>query len=204
MQKDVDSFVVWMENTLDTHAKGPKAGYVPIERLNRTEYAATVKALVGVDVNAKEILPQDIQVEGFDNIADALSVSPSFLDQYVTAARQVARLAVGNPNSRVTGVKFSVGANRNPVNPLPPGTSSNGIRFTHNFPADGEYRINIRNLGVGPYTASLENEETLVIMLDGRIVFRKPIGGPADQALADRQAGTGRSLIMDRFSKIPV
>ena len=50
-QKDVDSFVAWMENTLDSHAKGPKAGYVPIQRLNRTEYAASVKALVGVDVN---------------------------------------------------------------------------------------------------------------------------------------------------------
>jgi len=202
-QKDVDSFVVWMENTLDTHAKGPGAGYVPIQRLNRTEYAATVKALVGVDVNAKEVLPQDIQVDGFDNIADALSVSPSFLDQYVTAARQVARLAVGNPNPRVTGVKYSVGASQNPANPLPPGTIG-GIRFTHNFPADGEYRINIRNLGVGPYTASLENESTLVIMIDGRIVFRKTIGGRADQALADRQAGTGRALIMERFSKIPV
>ena len=71
---------------------------MPIQRLNRTEYAATVKALVGVDVNAKEILPQDIQVEGFDNIAAALSVSPAFLDQYITAARQVAQLAVGNPN----------------------------------------------------------------------------------------------------------
>ena len=202
-QKDVDSFVAWMENTLDTHAKGPKAGYVPIQRLNRTEYAATVKALVGVDVNAKEILPQDIQVDGFDDIADALSVSPAFLDQYVTAARQVARLAVGNPNPRLTGVKYSVGASRNPAIPLPPGTSG-GIRFTHNFPADGEYRMNIRNLGVGPYTASLENESTLVIMIDGGIVFRKPIGGPADQALADRQAGTGRALIMERFSKIPV
>src|SRR6185369_15354470 len=90
-QKDVDSFVAWMENTLDSaaaaNAKGPKAGYVPIQRLNRTEYAASVKALVGVDVNPKEVLPQDIQVEGFDNIADALSVSPAFLEQYVTAAR---------------------------------------------------------------------------------------------------------------------
>ena len=87
-QKDVDSFVAWMENTLDSHAKGPKAGYVPIQRLNRTEYAASVKALVGVDVNVKDILPQDIQVDGFDNIAAALSVSPAFLDQYITAARQ--------------------------------------------------------------------------------------------------------------------
>ena len=45
-QKDVDSFVAWMENTLDSHAKGPKAGHVPIQRLNRTEYAASVRALL--------------------------------------------------------------------------------------------------------------------------------------------------------------
>src|SRR5262245_6729784 len=44
-QKDVDSFVGWMENTLDTHANGPRAGRVPIQRLNRTEYVASVKAL---------------------------------------------------------------------------------------------------------------------------------------------------------------
>ena len=203
-QKDVDSFVAWMENTLDTHAtRSQGAGYVPIQRLNRSEYAATVKALVGVDVNAKEVLPQDIQVEGFDNIATALSVSPAFLDQYVTAARQVARLAVGSPNPRVSSVKYSIAANQNPDDPLPLGTRD-GIRFKHNFPADGEYRITINDLAVGPYTAALENASTLVILIDGRIVFRKPIGGPEDQALADRTAGTGRSQIMDRFSKIPV
>jgi Protein of unknown function (DUF1592)/Protein of unknown function (DUF1588)/Protein of unknown function (DUF1595)/Protein of unknown function (DUF1587)/Protein of unknown function (DUF1585)/Planctomycete cytochrome C len=202
-QKDVDSFVAWMENTLDTHTNGPRAGYVPIQRLNRTEYAATVKALVGVEVNAKEVLPQDIQVEGFDNIATALSVSPAFLDQYVTAARQVARLAVGSANPRVSSVKYSITANQNPDEPLPPGTRG-GIRFKHNFPADGEYRINIHDLAVGPYTASLENESTLVITIDGRIVFRRSIGGPEDQALADRMAGTGRAQIMERFSKIPV
>jgi hypothetical protein len=207
MQKDVDSFVVWMESTLDTHAAGPNAGrtagYVPIQRLNRTEYAATVKALVGVDVNAKEVLPQDIQVEGFDNIATALSVSPAFLDQYVSAARQVARVAVGNPNPRVSSVKYSIAANENPDEPLPLGTRG-GIRFKHDFPADGEYRITINNLAVGPYSNALENESTVVIMIDGGIVFRKPIGGPADLSLADRMAGTGRARIMDRFSKIPV
>src|SRR5262245_11517565 len=39
-QKDLDSFIGWMENKLDTQAKGPKAGHVPIQRLNRTEYVA--------------------------------------------------------------------------------------------------------------------------------------------------------------------
>ncbi len=202
-QKDVDAFATWMESTLDSHAKGSRAGYVPIQRLNRTEYAATVKALVGVDVNAKEVLPQDIQVEGFDNIAAALSVSPAFLDQYVTAARQVARLAVGSPNPRVSSVKYPIEANQNPEAPLPPGTRG-GIRFKHNFPADGEYRITINDLAVGPYSAALENASTLVIMIDGRIAFRKPVGGPEDLALADRTAGTGRAQIMERFTKIPV
>src|SRR5215471_1732105 len=207
-QKDVDSFVAWMENTLDSaagdgHTKSPKAGYVPVQRLNRTEYAASVKALVGVDVNPKEVLPQDVQVEGFDNIAEALSVSPAFLDQYVTAARHVAQLAVGNPNPRVSSVKYATRDNRNPDDPSPPGTRG-AIKFNHNFPTDGEYRITINDLEVGPYSNSLESENTVVIMIDGRIMFRKPIGGAADLSLADRKAGTGRAQIMERFSKIPV
>jgi mono/diheme cytochrome c family protein len=202
-RQDADSFVAWMEGTLDARTKGPTAGYVPMQRLNRTEYAASVKMLLGVDVNAKEVLPQDIRVEGFDNIADALSVSPAFLDQYITAARQVARLAVGNPNPRVTGMKYAVAANQNPDNPLPPGTRG-GIAFQHNFPVDGDYQINIKDLAVGPYSNALETQSTLVIMIDGRVVFRKPIGGGTDLALVDRQAGTGRSRIMERFSKIPV
>jgi len=207
-QKDIDSFTAWMEGALDsrvldTHAKGPKAGYVPIQRLNRTEYAATVKALVGVEVKATEILPQDIQVGGFDNIAVALSVSPAFLDQYIAGARQIAKLAVSNPNPRVSNVKYSIAANQNPDQPLPLGTRG-GVRFKHNFPADGEYRITMTDLGAGLYTGPLENESTLVGMIDGKIVFRKTIGGPADQALADRKGADGRALIMDRFQKIPV
>lgn len=202
-QREAEAFTAWMENTLDTRAQGPRAGYVPIQRLNRTEYAAAVKALLAVDVDARDVLPQDIQVEGFDNIADALSVSPSFLDQYVTAARHVARLAVGDPNPRVSSVKYPVEANQEPEDFLPPGTRG-GAKVRHTFPADGEYRITLDNLGIGPYSNALENEATLVILIDGHVVFRKPLGGPADLAMADRQAGTGRAAVMDRFTKIPV
>lgn len=206
---DVDAFVAWMEDALDSHPKGPKAGYVPIQRLNRTEYAASVKALVGVDVNPKDVLPQDIQVDGFDNIADALSVSPAFLDQYITAARHVARLAIGDPTGHVSNVKYSIsgnqniGAIQNSDEPLPPGTRG-GVRFKYNFPADGEYRINIDDLSLGLYTSTVENESTLVILIDGKRLFRKSIGGPADLALADRKEADGRAAIMERFSKIPV
>jgi hypothetical protein len=201
-QKDIDSFVAWMENALDSSAKGPKAGYVPIQRLNRTEYAASVKALVGVDVRASDVLPQDIQVEGFDNIAAALRISPAFLEQYITAARQIARIAVGNPN-RLTNVKYTVAASQESGVALPPGTRG-GMRFKHIFPADGEYRFNILDLGLGLYTGVLENESTLVIMIDGKIVFRKPIGGREDQDLVDKKGPEGRAEIMSRFAKIPV
>jgi hypothetical protein len=207
-QKDVESFVAFMESALDAAARDsntrrPKAGFVPIQRLNRTEYAASVKALVGVDVKAKEVLPQDIQVEGFDNIADALSVSPAFLEQYVTAARHIAHSAVGSPNPRVSSVTYPIAANQNPEDPPPLGTWG-GIKFKHNFPADGEYQITINNLAVGPYSNALVREHVVVIMIDGRILFRKPIGGAEDLSLADRTAGTGRAQIMERFSKIPV
>jgi mono/diheme cytochrome c family protein len=214
-QKDVESFVAWMENALDaaaadTRAQRPKAGHVPIQRLNRTEYAATVKALVGVDVNAKDVLPQDIKVEGFDNIADALSVSPSFLEQYVTAARHVAQIAVGNPNPRVSSMTYKIDEDpkiadehQNPEDPPPPGTRG-GIKFKHNFPADGEYRVTFNDLNLGPYSNSLVRENTVVILIDGRTVFRGSLGGPADLALADRKAGTGRDQVMERFSKIPI
>jgi hypothetical protein len=213
-QKDVDSFVSWIENTLDTHARGgasaeapsikqaPKAGRVPLQRLNRTEYVASVKALVGVELKATDVLPQDGQVDGFDNIAATLTVSPAFLSQYITAARQVARLAIGNPNPAVASTKYAIAANSNPDVPLPLGTRG-GIGFKHNFPTDGEYRITINDLGVGIYASTLENQSTLVIMLDGRIVFRQTIGGAEDWLLHSK-GPKGRAQIMERFSKIPI
>ena len=172
-QRDVDGFVAWLEQTLDTRTPGPtarpKAGHVPLQRLNRTEYAASVKALVGVELNAADVLPQDGQVDGFDNIAAALTVSPAFLSQYITAARQVAKLAIGNPNPPVASTKYAVAANANPDVPLPLGTRG-GIGFRHNFPADGEYRITINDLGVGIYNSTLENQSTVVIMIDGQML----------------------------------
>jgi hypothetical protein len=200
--KDVDSFIGWMENTLDTKARGPKAGHVPIQRLNRTEYVASVKALVGVDLKATDVLPQDGQVDGFDNIAAALTVSPAFLTQYVAAARQVAKLAVGNPNATVASTKYAVAANANPDVPLPLGTRG-GIGFKHNFPADGEYRFTINDLGVGIYVSTLENQSTLVIMIDGKTVWRQTIGGSEDWQLHAKGAA-GRAQIMERFTRIPI
>src|ERR1700693_607006 len=96
-QQEVDALVGWLESTLDETGKAHLAGHVAVERLNRTEYANAVKDLLAVEIDPTQYLPADIAVEGFSNIAAALSVSPSFLEQYINAARVVARMAVGKP-----------------------------------------------------------------------------------------------------------
>ena len=57
-----------------------------------------------MDIDASELLPADDIAEGFDNIATALQVSPSFIEQYVIAARAVAVKAVGRPDARAGGL----------------------------------------------------------------------------------------------------
>ncbi len=203
-QKDVDGLVTYLENSLDTHTTGPKAGYVGIQRLNRTEYAAAVKALVGVDVNTKDILPTDNKIGNLDNVATALSVSPAFVDQYVAAARLIAKQAVGDPS--LEDITYKLNANRG-GEAMPLGLRDNaGMRFKHNFPADGEYRFSMLfpDQTVGLYTGTLENASTLVIMVDGKVMFKKSIGGLEDLMLNNRKAGDGRAQIVERFKKVPI
>src|SRR4051794_9762844 len=77
-QQEVDALVGWLESTLDESSKTHRAGHVPVQRLNRTEYANAVKDLLAVEIDPSQYLPADIAVEGFSNIAAALTVSPAF------------------------------------------------------------------------------------------------------------------------------
>ena len=202
-QKDIDSFMAYMENALDTQTVGPKAGYVAIQRLNRTEYAASVKALIGVDVNEKEILPQDIQIEGFDNVAEGLTTSPAFLDQYITAARRLAKAGVGNMAPPISSTMFQTEGNQDPALPFPPGMRG-GVKFTYSAPADGEYRLNFFDLDIGLYNRQMQNTTTLVLLIDGKRVFKGDLGGEHDLWLANVKGTDGWQQILDRFQKIPV
>ncbi|MEJ1966891.1 MAG: DUF1592 domain-containing protein [Gammaproteobacteria bacterium] len=203
-QARIDNFVGWMEHTLNASTVTPRAGHVPAQRLNRTEYASAVRGLVGVDVKVEDLLPREIDVDGFDNIAAALSVSPAFLDQYISAARFVAKQAVGDsaPKVSVTTYPAPGGAQDAYVDGFPLGTRG-GMTFRHNFPADGEYRFSVLDLDVGLYPQAAESRQTLVILVDGKEIARKDVGGPADLALVDKEAATGRKKIMDRFANLP-
>ena len=202
-QADIDAFTIWMEGTLDANPGPVTAGHVPVERLNRTEYAASVKALLGVEVNEKDILPQDIQVEGFDNIASVLTTSPAFLDQYLDAARRVAKKAVGDMAPPISSSVYQTEGHQDPALPFPPGMRG-GIRFEYAFPADGEYRFNFFDLDIGLYNSQMQNSTTLVLMLDGKTVFKGALGGAEDLRLANVKGTDGWQQILDRFQKIPV
>src|ERR1700692_4818988 len=166
--KDVDSLVAWLEDSLD---KVPTQAYVSdqlaLHRLNRKEYENAVRDLLLIDVNGAELLPPDDTAQGFDNIASALQVSPSFIEQYVSAARNVAVEALGKGDARPGGWTFraSAGSQLTHVPGLPLGTRG-GILAKVDLPADGEYRINIADMAGQIWGNQMEYENPLVVTLD--------------------------------------
>jgi hypothetical protein len=86
---------------------------------------------------------------------------------------------------------------------MPLGTRG-GIKFTHTFSADGEYRFTLKDIGAGLYPRSLETRHTLVVLVDRNEVFRTEVGGPEDLALIDRGGAPARAEIMERFTNMPV
>lgn len=210
-QTEVDAVIAHLESSIDANATRRIVGHVPIQRLNRTEFAASVQGLIGVELDPGQVLPTEIEVEGFDNIAGALGISPSFLEQYLSAARLAARRAVGEPVPKFSSVYYPSdgGTQRAPAanqtthrDGFPLGTRG-GMAFTHVFPADGEYRFNILDVDAGLYPRGMETAATLVILVDGEEVARLDIGGPEDLALADRDGPAGREAIAAKLSGIP-
>src|SRR3954471_23594222 len=206
-QQEVDALIGWLETTLDKSGSARLAGRVPVQRLNRTEYANAVQDLLAVEINPTQYLPADIAVEGFSNIAAALTVSPAFLEQYINAARIVARMALGKPMADLVKASFpppATGDQDGYVDGMPLGTRG-GTRFEYTFPADGEYRVTITDLDFGLYPRGVENETTVVVLIDRREVFREKIGGDADRAFVDRGGGApAGAKLMQRFANISV
>ncbi len=217
-QAVVDGFLGYLKTHLDASAKDRGIGHVPLERLSRDEFAASVKGLLGVDVDPKQVLPTEIEVDGFSNIAGALSISPTFMDQYLLAARHIAETAVGEPLPKMetffSGGGGGGGGQAGLGDPnqythkdgFPLGTRG-GVSFTHVFPADGEYRFSFHDgdsLDAGLYPRGMETRATMVILLDDKEMARREIGGPEDLTLADRDGPKGRAAITAEVSNIPI
>ncbi len=203
--EDLDSFVHWMEGRIDAAAaKRVEPGAVPLHRLNRREYTNAVHDLFDLEFDPTSLLPQDDLSDGFDNVAKVLQVSPTFLDQYLSAARSVAVQAVGNPASRPVGTPYANpfgGPQHNHVEGLPFGTRG-GFGVDHIFPADGEYELNINDMARALWVEGMEFENTLVALVDGVKVYETKLGGEEDQKAIDQKGDPPVDAINKRLKNI--
>jgi mono/diheme cytochrome c family protein len=205
-QAAVDSLVAWLESSLDrAAAAGPShlPDDVVLHRLNRKEYANAVRDLLAVEFNAAEVLPADDIAEGFDNIASALQVSPSFIEQYVIAARAVAVKALGRPDARPGGWTFRAGPGTQltHVPGLPLGTRG-GILGKVDLPADGEYAVSIADIVTHIWGNGMEFENPLVVTLDNKVVYETVIGGEEDMKQYDQVQSGALDRVNARLKNI--
>ena len=213
----VTELVSWLASEIDTAAREPAPGRVSLRRLNRREYAYAVRDLLALRIDPAALLPED-NVEGhFDNNANALQVSPAFVNQYISAAREIALEAVGN--AQAPPVTTTYGDPANMVISLPPqgapGTgrqqhhirgmpfgTRGGFIVEHNFPADGEYELTIGDMALAREVPRMEFENTVIALLDGEEIYRTNIGGEADHKAIDQLLDPAVEEINGRLRKI--
>jgi hypothetical protein len=140
------SLVSAMETAIDRAASAkPFAGAPELHRLNRTQYRNSVRDLLGLDMDVSSLLPPDEMGRGFDNISDALSVTPALVQGYVRAASKISREAIGDTKVAPTMSMYTVPKVVNQmrhVDGAPWGTRG-GTSVVHNFPTDGEYNFKL-------------------------------------------------------------
>jgi hypothetical protein len=204
-----DALAGWLETRLDdAWAASPDPGPAMIHRLNRTEYGNAIRDLLALEIDVAEYLPADDEAYGFDNIADVLRISPSLVEQYLTASRRISELAVGDTEIATLSSVYRVPPDRSQtghIDGLPLGTRG-GTLIRHIFPVDAEYDFSVflmRNI-VG-YMKGLEWPHELEITIDGERVFLAPVGGDEDNAMSDANFAAAADTIDERLqTRVPV
>lgn len=202
-------FVAWLESYLDEAGTShPHIARPAIHRLNRKEYVNAVRDLLAVEIAPEQILPEDDTSEGFDNIADALQVSPAFIDQYVAAARVVMEQAIGDRNPATGSTNYipdevlpiraeGGGSQQFHIDGMPLGTRG-GMLIEHWFPADGEYAVNIGDFNLYAWMYNIEFENKFILTIDGEKVYETILGGDADRIALDKDQGAPMDAINGR------
>lgn len=135
-----------LEARADAHAAAaPTPGTRTFQRLNRAEYAASVRDLLGLQIDGADYLPLDTKSANFDNIADVQLLSPTLMQAYLSSAAEISRLAIGDPAATAREVTYPVSrwmSQRERVDGAPHGTRG-GLSVSHTFVADGEYRFRV-------------------------------------------------------------
>lgn len=203
--QQINQFVAWLEGNLDQPAEFVDPGEKLLHRLNRTEYANAIRDLLKLDIDPAALLPVDGAEDGFDNIATALQVTPSFIDQYLGAARVVSEQAIGSSSARASGTPYSfstVGQSFH-IDGLPLG-SRGGAVVEHYFPSDGDYLLNIASMASGLAVGSMEHGNTLIATIGGRKFFETTIGGMEEAEQLDKLRAPAVDALNARIRDIPL
>jgi len=179
----IDQFAISLETALDRAAANePNPGRVASRRLNRLEYVNAVYDLLALEIDGEALLPSDMAGFGFDNNADVLSVTPSLMARYITAATKISRAAVGSPDNRPVMQVYKVGYERRDLRAgeAMPFATHGGVAVRHTFPLDGEYVFAIRlkrNETIETIDGIAEDEHQIEVRVDHSLIRRFAIGG---------------------------
>lgn len=167
-QRASQELASFLENEIDrVAAASPNPGRTEaFHRLNRAEYGNAVRDLFALEIIDVSELPVDDASYGFDNMAGALKLSSTLLEQYLATARKTVRAAIGSKGIAAAARTFRVKADfsqRDRVEGLPLGTRG-GFEVPYVFPVDAEYEFEVSLRGAG------DRRDRLELSLDGAIV----------------------------------
>ena len=169
-QADIDHLARFVEGIYDKidQSRPQDPGRVVARRLNRAEYANTVRDLVAVEFPAGQQFPTDDLGYGFDNIASVLTISPLLMERYVAAAELIASRALGadplpkkplevqyhNKDKKIRRLDFST------------------IEATHTVEWEAEYIV---RFGLPGERAKDAKPVTLGFWMDGKLLKTKSV-----------------------------
>ena len=160
---------------LDQNIK-PDPGRITARRLNRTEYRNTIRDLLGVDFQATQEFPTDDSGEGFDNIADVLTISPLLAEKYLSAAERISARALGlcgcpSRSARPTPRTSVAGRSREPREPRDDAARALS-KSTHRVDYDGEYVI---QAGLSGHRGPEGKPVTMGFWMDGTLLYKEEV-----------------------------
>jgi hypothetical protein len=179
---EIDSIRNWIKAEFDRQdaSAKPFAGSVSSRRLNRVEYDNTIRDLLGVDLRASENFPPDSAAFGFDNISDALKVSPVLLERYLDAAQTVVRAAIFGPEKLKPAFTHFSAPYREHVRPtdlmkpydLTGLSSPSSTHTVHRFPVTGTYSFKFITNGHRP---NQSEPARVALWIDGKLIQEQPL-----------------------------
>jgi cytochrome c551/c552 len=180
-----DSVAASLEAGLDrAAAEHPNPGRPTLHRLNRVEYRNAIRDLLALEIDSAALLPGDNAAYGFDNNADALSLSPALTERYLEAAAKIGQMALGHVRGSAAPETVFVPSDRNQgsrVSDDQPWGSRGGSTFRYYFPVDGEYQfeLQLKESGAdGGIIGITAEPQQLDVSLDRARVWTSTVGGP--------------------------